>query len=73
MPTECETWDEKKRSETWDASLRGAPEGKLGTVMACAFLFAPFASGEATGVEPRGGALLLVVGYEEGTVALWDC
>ena len=73
VPTECETWDEKKRSETWDASLRSAPEGKLGTVMACAFLFAPFASGEATGVEPRGGALLLVVGYEEGTVALWDC
>ena len=73
VPTECETWDEKKRSETWDASLRGAPEGKLGTVMACAFLFAPFASGEATGVESRGGALLLVVGYEEGTVALWDC
>jgi WD40 repeat protein len=72
VPTECSY--EKKRSETWDASLRGAPEGKLGTVMACAFLFAPFASGEATDeTSPRGGALLLVVGYEEGTVALWDC
>lgn len=64
VPTECSY--EKKRSET--------PEGKLGTVMACAFLFAPFASGEATDeTSPRGGALLLVVGYEEGTVALWDC
>ena len=66
VPTECSY--EKKRSET--------PEGKLGTVMACAFLFAPFASGEATDeTSPRSnsGALLLVVGYEEGTVALWDC
>lgn len=74
VPTECSY--EKKRSETRDASLRGAPEGKLGTVMACAFLFAPFASGEATDeTSPRSnsGALLLVVGYEEGTVALWDC
>jgi len=68
VPTECSY--EKKRSES------DAPEGKLGTVMACAFLFAPFASGEATDeTSPRSnsGALLLVVGYEEGTVALWDC
>jgi hypothetical protein len=76
VPTDCSY--EAKRSETSDARLRidGAPEGKLGTVMACAFLFAPFArrGEESSGVEESsGGALLLVVGYEEGTVALWDC
>ena len=43
----------------------GGETGKLGTVMACAFV-TPF---EAL---RNNSALLLVVGYEEGTVALWD-
>lgn len=44
----------------------GGETDKLGTVMACAF---------ATLFDARAGsadAPLLVVGYEEGTVALWD-
>ena len=68
-----------------DETLRGAPREKLGTVMACAFVFAPVretkrrgartTACESTGFDaPRGAPVLpvLVVGYEEGTVALWD-
>ena len=63
----------------------GGETGKLGTVMACAFVFAPVretkrrgartTACESTGFDaPRGAPVLpvLVVGYEEGTVALWD-
>ena len=62
-----------------DETLGDTSREKLGTVMACAFVFAPVrettrgaSEGETTGTDPLGGAHLLVVGYEEGTIALWD-